>query len=61
MLGEKGDQTQIATVAPAARYADMVQGILEATFGTMLASALLRAEPRQGVSYRRTAGGDHWP
>jgi putative Ca2+/H+ antiporter (TMEM165/GDT1 family) len=37
-LAEMGDKTQIATVALAARYADVVQVVLGTTFGMMLAN-----------------------
>ena len=37
-LAEMGDKTQIATVALAARYADIVQVVLGTTFGMMLAN-----------------------
>lgn len=37
-LGEMGNKTQIATVALAARYADLVQVVLGTTFGMMLAN-----------------------
>lgn len=38
-LAEMGDKTQIATVALAARYTDVVQVVLGTTFGMMLANA----------------------
>lgn len=38
-LAEMGDKTQIATVALAARYPDIVQVVLGTTFGMMLANA----------------------
>jgi putative Ca2+/H+ antiporter (TMEM165/GDT1 family) len=37
-LAEMGDKTQIATVALAARYADVVQVVLGTTLGMMLAN-----------------------
>lgn len=37
-FAEMGDKTQIATVALAARYADVVQVVLGTTFGMMLAN-----------------------
>jgi putative Ca2+/H+ antiporter (TMEM165/GDT1 family) len=37
-LAEMGDKTQIATVALAARYTDVVQVVLGTTFGMMLAN-----------------------
>ena len=37
-LAEMGDKTQIATVALAARYSDIVQVVLGTTFGMMLAN-----------------------
>ena len=37
-LAEMGDKTQIATVALAARYAEVVQVVLGTTFGMMLAN-----------------------
>ena len=37
-LAEMGDKTQIATVALAARYSDLVQVVLGTTFGMMLAN-----------------------
>jgi Ca2+/H+ antiporter, TMEM165/GDT1 family len=37
-LAEMGDKTQIATVALAARYTDIVQVVLGTTFGMMLAN-----------------------
>jgi putative Ca2+/H+ antiporter (TMEM165/GDT1 family) len=37
-LAEMGDKTQIATVALAARYADVVQVVVGTTFGMMLAN-----------------------
>jgi putative Ca2+/H+ antiporter (TMEM165/GDT1 family) len=37
-LGEMGDKTQIATVALAARYTDVVQVVLGTTVGMMLAN-----------------------
>ena len=37
-LAEMGDKTQIATVALAARYADVVQVVLGTTVGMMLAN-----------------------
>ena len=37
-LGEMGDKTQIATVALAARYTDIVQVVLGTTSGMMLAN-----------------------
>jgi hypothetical protein len=37
-LAEMGDKTQIATVALAARYPDIVQVVLGTTFGMMLAN-----------------------
>ena len=37
-LAEMGDKTQIATVALAARYPDLVQVVLGTTFGMMLAN-----------------------
>jgi putative Ca2+/H+ antiporter (TMEM165/GDT1 family) len=37
-LAEMGDKTQIATVALAARYSDVVQVVLGTTFGMMLAN-----------------------
>ncbi len=37
-LAEMGDKTQIATVALAARYTDVVQVVLGTTFGMMIAN-----------------------
>jgi putative Ca2+/H+ antiporter (TMEM165/GDT1 family) len=58
-LGERGDKTQIATVALAARYAEVAQVVLGTTFGMMLANVpavLLGDEIAQRVSMRLVQG-----
>ena len=58
-LGEMGDKTQIATVAFAARYADVVQVVLGTTLGMMLANVpavLLGETIAQKVAMRRVHG-----
>ncbi|MBI3156517.1 MAG: TMEM165/GDT1 family protein [Burkholderiales bacterium] len=58
-LAEMGDKTQIATVALAARYADVVQVVLGTTLGMMLANVpavFLGETIAQKVSMRRVHG-----
>jgi Ca2+/H+ antiporter, TMEM165/GDT1 family len=58
-LAEMGDKTQIATVALAARYADVVQVVLGTTFGMMLAdvpAVFLGDKIAQKVSMRLVRG-----
>ena len=58
-LAEMGDKTQIATVALAARYADVVQVVLGTTFGMMLANVpavFLGDKIAQKVSMRLVHG-----
>jgi Ca2+/H+ antiporter, TMEM165/GDT1 family len=58
-LAEMGDKTQIATVALAARYTDIVQVVLGTTFGMMLANVpavFLGDKIAQKVSMRLVHG-----
>jgi len=58
-LAEMGDKTQIATVALAARYADVLQVVLGTTFGMMLANVpavFLGDKIAQKVSMRLVHG-----
>jgi putative Ca2+/H+ antiporter (TMEM165/GDT1 family) len=58
-LAEMGDKTQIATVALAARYADVVRVVLGTTFGMMLANVpavFLGDKIAQNVSMRLVHG-----
>jgi putative Ca2+/H+ antiporter (TMEM165/GDT1 family) len=58
-LAEMGDKTQIATVALAARYVDVVQVVLGTTLGMMLANVpavFLGEAIAQKVSMRRVHG-----
>jgi len=58
-LGEMGDKTQIATVALAARYPDIVQVVLGTPFGMMLANVpavFLGEKIARTVSMKRVHG-----
>lgn len=58
-LAEMGDKTQIATVALAARYPDIVQVVLGTTFGMMLANVpavFLGEKIARTVSMKRVHG-----